>query len=136
MVYKCENCDKIYKKKKYLREHIKIKHSRSVKPLQCVKCDQFFLNKYALKKHLYQVHPSKLHSCTFCGSSFKASRKYFNSVVSISCIHRRFLTLVLLMQTKSKRDHHITSVHTREKYFPCKICPSKFSTAVGLRGTN
>ena len=73
MVYKCEDCNKEYKKKDSLRVHIKIKHSRSVQSVQCVKCDKLFLNKYSLQKHLYKVHPSKLHSCTFCGSSFKAS---------------------------------------------------------------
>ncbi len=43
MNYKCEDCDKIYKTKKSLQDHVR------------------------------QVHPTKLHSCTFCGSSFKAS---------------------------------------------------------------
>jgi hypothetical protein len=40
----------------------------------------------------------------------------------------------LLIQTKKNRDVHITSVHTLEKSFPCKICPSKFSTGGELRG--
>ncbi len=73
MVYKCEDCDKVYKEKVGLRVHIKIKHSASVQPIQCVKCDKYFSNKFSLKHHLRKVHPSKLHSCTFCGSSFKAS---------------------------------------------------------------
>jgi hypothetical protein len=73
MDYKCEDCDKIYKNKNRLQKHIKIKHSTSVQSVQCVKCDKQFLNKYSLQQHLYYVHPSKLHSCTFCGSSFKAS---------------------------------------------------------------
>ncbi len=72
MVYKCENCDKVYKTKSSLQEHITIKHSR-IQSLQCVKCDKYFLNEYSLKGHLYRSHPSKLHSCSFCGSSFKAS---------------------------------------------------------------
>jgi uncharacterized C2H2 Zn-finger protein len=72
MDYKCEDCDKIYKNKDSLQKHIKIKHSGN-QSLQCVKCDKHFSNKYSLKQHLYQVHPSKLHSCTFCGSSYKAS---------------------------------------------------------------
>jgi hypothetical protein len=72
MVLQCQNCDKKYITKKCLQEHIKLKHS-SIESLQCVKCDKHFLNKYSLKNHLRQVHPSKLHSCTFCGSSFKAS---------------------------------------------------------------
>ncbi len=72
MVYKCKNCDKIYKTKDGLRVHIKFKHSK-IESLQCVKCGKHFVNKYSLKNHLRHVHPSKLHSCTFCGSSFKAS---------------------------------------------------------------
>ena len=38
------------------------------------------------------------------------------------------------MQTKEHRDQHITAVHTGEKSFQCKICPSKFSTSTKLRG--
>jgi uncharacterized C2H2 Zn-finger protein len=72
MVYKCENCNKVYKTKRSLREHIKMKHS-TIKSLKCVKCDKYFLNKYKLKQHVRRAHPSKLHSCTFCGSSFMAS---------------------------------------------------------------
>jgi uncharacterized C2H2 Zn-finger protein len=77
MVYKCENCDKVYKRKDSLRDHIKLKHSK-VQSLKCVKCDKHFLNKRSLTQHLYKVHPTKLHSCTFCVSSFKASRKYLD----------------------------------------------------------
>ncbi len=74
MVYKCENCDKIYKTDDGLQEDITIKHSR-IQSLQCDKCDKYFVNKYSLKQHLYRSHPSKLHSCSFCGSSFRASTK-------------------------------------------------------------
>ncbi len=72
MFYNCDDCDKIYKTKKCLQEHIKIKHS-TIESLQCVKCEKHFVNKFSLQQHLYKVHPSKLHSCTFCGSIFKAS---------------------------------------------------------------
>ncbi len=74
MVYQCGNCDKEYKTKKYLRQHNQLKHSK-VQLLQCEKCDKHFLNNFSLNKHVYEVHPSKLHSCTFCGSSYKASIK-------------------------------------------------------------
>ncbi len=69
MIYKC---DKTYKKKNYLQQHIKLKHSK-VEPLQCLKCDKHFVNKYSLGNHVRLVHPSKLLTCTFCRSSFKAS---------------------------------------------------------------
>ncbi len=71
MIYQCENCNKEYKTKDGLRIHINLKHS-AVQSLKCAKCDKHFLHKNLLKNHLRQVHPSKLHSCTFCGSSFKA----------------------------------------------------------------
>ncbi len=72
MVYRCEDCDKLCKTKVSLRQHNNLKHSKS-QPIKCVKCDKHFSNKLSLKQHLYGVHPSKLHSCTFCGLSFKAS---------------------------------------------------------------
>ncbi len=52
-------------------------------------------------------------------------------------VDSRFMLLILIfliMQTKQQRDEHITSVHTLEKSFSCKICPSKFSTSGLLRG--
>jgi hypothetical protein len=72
MVYKCKNCDQVCKTKYSLQVHIQIKHSK-VQKLKCVKCEKHFMNKYSFNKHVRQVHPSKLHSCTFCGSSFKVS---------------------------------------------------------------
>ncbi len=77
MVYKCENCDQICKTKESLRKHFTLKHSR-IESLQCLKCDKHFLNKYSLKRHIDSTHPSKLHSCTFCGSNFKANKKYLD----------------------------------------------------------
>ncbi len=72
MVYKCEDCDKVYNKKHSLQKHKRVKHS-TIESLQCAKCEKYFVNKYSLKDHLRLVHPSKLQFCTFCGSSFKAS---------------------------------------------------------------
>jgi KRAB domain-containing zinc finger protein len=129
MVYNCSNCNKVYKTKKCLEEHINVKHSK-VQSSKCEKCDKYFENKFSLKRHLYNVHPSKLHSCTFCGSSFKvSSSNYFGFYVSlIGCIY--FLT----KKAKRDRDQHITSVHTGEKYYQCKICPSNFCTKGQLKG--
>ncbi len=81
MVYQCENCDKIYKTKDSLRIHIKIKHS-TAESKQCIKCDKHFSNKWSLNDHVRQAHQYKLHSCTFCGSSFKASRKYLDLIIN------------------------------------------------------
>ncbi len=68
----------------------------------------------------------------FVGQVLRQVQNNFLFEVSVVVVNIDFL----IIQTKQDRDRHITSVHTREKYFPCKICPSKFSTAVGLRGTN
>ncbi len=80
MVYKCDNCDKLCKTKVSLRQHNKLKHSKN-QLIKCVKCNKYFPNKLSLKKHLYNVHPSKLHSCSFCGSSYKASTKYLDFII-------------------------------------------------------
>ncbi len=56
MVYKCGDCDKDYEKKEYLQQHIRLKHPRSVKSVQCVKCDKYFVHKYykhTFVKHIY-----------------------------------------------------------------------------------
>jgi hypothetical protein len=93
MDYKCEDCDKIYKTKDSLRQHIKLKHSK-VQSLQCDKCDKICLNEYSLKDHLYHIHPSKLQSCSFCGSRFKASRNYIWILSIIGFIMEYFETFL------------------------------------------
>jgi uncharacterized Zn-finger protein len=74
MVYGCNDCDKKYKTKASLQEHIKLKNSK-VHSSQCEKCDKQFLNNGSLKRHLNDTRPSKLHSCTYCESSFTVNRK-------------------------------------------------------------
>ncbi len=89
MVYECEDYDKVCTKKEYLRDHMKLKHSKK-QSLKCVKCDKHFANKLSLKQHLYDVHPSKLHSCSFCGSSFKASTiKYLDFIINL-CVYMEY----------------------------------------------
>ncbi len=39
-----------------------------------------------------------------------------------------------MTQNKQGKDQHITAVHTEERHYPCKICPSNFPTANNLRG--
>ena len=101
------------------------------RPHGCNMCTKQFKSIQNLNQHFRRVHPSKLHSCTFCGSSFKVSWKYIKIITDSRFM---LLIMILIIQIKSLRDQHITSVHTLEKSFQCKICPSKFSTADGLRG--
>jgi hypothetical protein len=125
MGYQCKKCDKKYKKKDYLREHIQIKHSK-VQSLKCAKCDKHFVNKYSLKWRLCRVHPSKakLHCCSFCGSNFKASWKYVD-FIHVILIDYNILNYFFdnIEKTTTWSPHYFGSYY--RKIFPLQNLPFK-----------
>ena len=83
--YKCEQCDKSYKDKQYLRKHvkrvheegikIKVKNEIKVEIINCEFCEKAFNTKVKLRRHIKKVHEIKNHDghkqkCDYCDLKF------------------------------------------------------------------
>ena len=69
-IFRCEECLKIFKKKKDLRGHKYAAHKVDVRI--CEVCSGEYKNQTALKQHLRLVHgPTETVSCELCFKSFK-----------------------------------------------------------------
>jgi len=70
VIYKCDECEKEFKKKKDLRGHKYAAHKIDVK--MCEFCFNEYKNQTALKQHLRLVHgPEQQVSCEICFKTFK-----------------------------------------------------------------
>ena len=69
-VYKCEICDKEFKKNNGLKRHVKVVHN-FVKEHQCNICQKVFMLQTQLNSHVKIVHENKkYHKCKSCEKSF------------------------------------------------------------------
>eukprot|EP00038_Savillea_parva_P010872 m.193434 g.193434 ORF g.193434 m.193434 type:complete len:279 (+) comp18917_c0_seq1:240-1076(+) len=70
-VFKCEQCDKVFKQSSSLKTHMR-SHS-GIKPFVCQVCGKNFSASFALRRH-ERIHTGeKAFKCSFCGKDF--SRK-------------------------------------------------------------
>ncbi|KXJ75490.1 hypothetical protein RP20_CCG011608 [Aedes albopictus] len=71
-MYRCEPCDKTFKGKRYLQEHMENVHgSIEERPFKCEKCDRYFAKESFLKTHI--SNHRKVH-CSQCNQEFPNSR--------------------------------------------------------------
>ena len=93
--YKCETCDKTFKRKQQLEAH-ELVHT-GFKQFGCEHCGKLFKQIGHLKAHVEEVHEvdksNNDHICNECGKGFPSQRKlnyhitYTHSEKSIQGIH-------------------------------------------------
>ena len=96
--FKCDKCDKVFSKSKYLRQHNRNLHQKQHR-LNQFECDRAFNYRKGLSTHISNVHPKYLHTCGTCGNTFK---------------------------TKGTLKRH-KIIHMEEKPFSCEICGKGFT---------
>ena len=70
-MFECESCDKSFKQKGNLKNHIHTIHN-GYKDHNCEYCGKSLTRANVLKKHINTVHNSyKDHKCDYCGKSLK-----------------------------------------------------------------
>merc|ERR1712129_283607 len=70
--FKCTQCEKIFRKQKYLNSHIRDIHTE-VEMLSCEYCSEQFKNS-SLKRHIQSVHTTERSSCDECGKMYSNAK--------------------------------------------------------------
>ncbi|XP_043482657.1 zinc finger protein 652-B-like isoform X13 [Leptopilina heterotoma] len=148
--FPCDLCDKVFKYKRGMREHMKRIHTNIVQiecttcglkcsqytmarhvrthhtptPFQCKKCKKTFVRKENLEAHMQRKH--KKYPCPFCTKVFPDSRK-LNSHMRIYHDLRPFPCMVCNKHFTTKQGmHQHLLLHTGKRPYACDICQETF----------
>lgn len=102
--YKCDVCDKEFKRKAHLRRHYRL-HTGE-RPYDCQWCGQTFARSEQRNQHIAREHNQSHITCTICGKGFRTDEERMNHMV----------------------------LHLENKYFRCTICLKEFDKASALAG--
>ena len=110
--YVCLKCNVKFKKLKYLKNHVKSKHSEAKIP--CEHCDMKFRSQSKLDSHV-KTHFKTTVSviCPLCTKVFKSS--------NVLRVHKS------MKHSKKEQAKPL-------KLWPCSLCPKVFKSDRGLRG--
>ena len=114
--FKCDICEKGFKMKKHLKEHLATAHNITKENLNCYKCDKVFNSYSSLEHHRGKYHPSR-------NSSGKVEKKFKCTI----CLKKFMLEPAL--------KKHILFVHEGTKNFSCEYegCDNKYFTKGALK---
>ena len=126
--YKCEFCDKDFKRKYDLQIHAQNSHEND-KSFKCDVCQTTFSDRAKLMVHKTQVHESKIiksdSECDICKKRFPKSRidRHMNdvhkeSIVNCEMCHKQF-------GSKRTLAFHMKVCHN-ENNFKCLLCDKAF----------
>lgn len=102
--YKCDVCEKEFKRKAHLRRHYRL-HTGE-RPYECNFCGQTFSRSEQRNQHIARVHHQSHIICSICGKGFTSD---------------------------DERKNHMI-LHLENKYFRCTICMKEFYKASALAG--
>lgn len=103
-MYKCDVCEKEFKRKAHLRRHYRL-HTGE-RPYDCQWCGQTFARSEQRNQHIVREHNQSHITCTICGKGFRNDEDRMNHMV----------------------------LHLENKYFRCTICMKEFDKANALAG--
>ena len=126
--FHCHICDKKYRKKAYLRDHIfRIHASEDAKQCICEKCGSSFAHSKVLYDHRRSSCGEPIYECDLCDKKFcqKTSLKYHirnhtgdRPFICDFCGDRFIYRNTL--------SSHIKHRHTNDRQFKCSMCEKSF----------
>ncbi|CAG9789656.1 unnamed protein product [Diatraea saccharalis] len=104
IVYPCNACNKIYKKKFELNRHIKHHHLQQ-RSFLCDQCNAKFFSKRGLVDHLSRHSGGEVCACNICGRTFS--------------------------RTRTLKEH--MKLHDDDKRYQCDVCLKTFTQKCSLK---
>lgn len=154
-IYNCDQCEKRFKSKHRLHQHVKLKHDMSNQQI-CPQCGVTFLNMTSLTLHLDTHNPEReKRACHLCGKYVFHLNRHLEAHVreTVACdecgkelrgknalkTHKKMMhnkdapvypctVCSKSFRSKYKLSEHL-SIHTGVKKFTCYFCPEQFAAA-------
>lgn len=126
-IYRCEECDRVFKGKSILRNHLRKFHVEVQEPVVCPECGKLFSNKYTLKTHMknHFVDETKLFECYICKKAAKNHEKLLQHFkYTHDPVHCRKTICHICSTIVTRLDIHLNQVHAEEpiERVRCDIC--------------
>lgn len=103
-LYKCDVCDKAFKRKAHLRRHYRL-HTGE-RPYDCQWCGLTFARSEQRNQHIAKEHHQSHITCNICFKGFRTDEERMNHMV----------------------------LHLENKYFRCTVCMKEFDKSSALAG--
>ncbi|CAO1405184.1 unnamed protein product [Diamesa serratosioi] len=128
MEFACMLCEKEFREKQYLRQHLKLVHLRTEDSL-CNICEKVFSSRRNLISHIKAVHEKiREYFCNSCTKSFTQKHRLvshttkFHGSLQVSC------TFCSKLMTTSELKSHISEMHKVDEKFNCDSCHMSFKS--------
>nr|CAD7198490.1 unnamed protein product [Timema douglasi] len=128
--YKCDVCEKSFKVKGELNRHLLV-HSEQRK-YKCDVCEKRFKVKGDLNKHLLIHSEQTKYNCEVCDKSFKV--KYnLNCHLLIHSEQRKYKCEVCdkSFKVKGELNRHLL-IHSKQRKYKCEVCDKSFKVKYNL----
>lgn len=126
--YKCERCEKCFKRIDILKRHMSIHEKGQGKKYKCVECGKMYSQPFVLRRHMRSVHSNEPNGrdCEICGK-FIRNKENIKRHMKIHENARDFVCSVCgraFIQKQHLLDH--MSTHSTTLDFKCGYCGRAF----------
>ncbi|KAH8322688.1 hypothetical protein KR059_003098, partial [Drosophila kikkawai] len=131
--HKCTYCQKEFKKKWILQEHMRGKHTGE-RPYKCTQCSSSFSYVSSLKSHITFLHSEERpYKCSQCSKSFKKSC-HLHRHIQTHTGERPFKCSQCSKSFPNNRNLQLhIRTHTGERPYKCPQCPQSFTQKSNLK---
>ena len=126
----CDKCDKVYKQRNSLREHVLRSHD-NISKFTCTTCFEKFPSRHLLKNHERSHNGERGFVCPECGSVFSGKQALESHMSKHSGEFTHFCQTCNKGFNCQTMLYEHSLIHSGEKPFSCDTCGLKFSN----RGT-